>query len=100
VPRRLAQALVYSKVRAAVGVRKAVISGGGSLSPHLDTFYEAIGLPVLNGWGLSVRLPQLLRCGNFAPEISCVTRPRTNHSHAWSGRRLHCAFGSSGVVPL
>jgi long-subunit acyl-CoA synthetase (AMP-forming) len=54
VPRRLAQALVYSKVRAAVGVRKVVISGGGSLAPHLDTFYETIGLPVLNGWGLSV----------------------------------------------
>ena len=53
---RLAQALMYSKVRAAIGVQKAVISGGGSLAPHLDTFYEAIGLPVLNGWGLSVRL--------------------------------------------
>ena len=47
---------MYSKVRAAIGVQKAVISGGGSLAPHLDTFYEAIGLPVLNGWGLSVRL--------------------------------------------
>lgn len=48
--------LVYSKIRAAIGVQKAVISGGGSLAPHLDTFYETIGLPVLNGWGLSVRV--------------------------------------------
>ena len=63
--------LVYSKVRAAIGVQKAVISGGGSLAPHLDTFYEAIGLPVLNGWGLSVRPPhyfnfcELILSGHF-----------------------------------
>ncbi len=52
--RRLAVALVYGKVRAALGIRQAVVSGGGSLAPHLDDFYEAIGLPVINGWGLTV----------------------------------------------
>ena len=46
--------LVYAKVRAALGIRQAVVSGGGSLAPHLDDFYEAIGLPVINGWGLTV----------------------------------------------
>lgn len=56
---RLAAALVYSKVRAAVGVRRTIISGGGSLATHLDDFYEAIGLPVLNGWGLSETSPVL-----------------------------------------
>ena len=48
-------ALVYGKVRAALGIRQGVVSGGGSLAPHLDDFYEAIGLPVINGWGLTVR---------------------------------------------
>ncbi len=51
---RLAKALVYGKVRAALGIRQGVVSGGGSLAPHLDDFYEAIGLPVINGWGLTV----------------------------------------------
>lgn len=54
---RLASKLMYGKIRAAVGVRRAVVSGGGSLQPHLDDFFEVIGLTVLNGWGLSVRGP-------------------------------------------
>jgi hypothetical protein len=36
-----------------LGVRRAIICGGGSLAPHLDDFFEALGLPVLNGWGLT-----------------------------------------------
>lgn len=55
----LAQNLVFSKVRAALGVRKTIVSGGGSLPPHLDSWYEALGLPVLNGWGLSETSPVL-----------------------------------------
>ncbi|PRW33092.1 long-chain-fatty-acid-- ligase [Chlorella sorokiniana] len=55
----LCQKLVAAKVRVAVGVRKFVISGGGSLSPFLDTFYESIGLQVLNGWGLTETSPVL-----------------------------------------
>ena len=50
---RLGQVLVYSKIRAALGISRAVVSGGGSLPPALDDWYEAIGLPVLNGWGLT-----------------------------------------------
>lgn len=59
--------LVYGKIREALGVRRAVISGGGSLAPHLDLFYETIGLTVLNGWGLSVR------CYRNPPTPPCYT---------------------------
>ncbi|KAG2495193.1 hypothetical protein HYH03_006799 [Edaphochlamys debaryana] len=55
----LASKLVYSKIREALGVRKTVISGGGSLAAHLDDFFEAIGVPVLNGWGLTETSPVL-----------------------------------------
>lgn len=48
-----------SQVRAALGIRKTVVSGGGSLASHLDLFYEAVGLPVLNGWGLTETSPVL-----------------------------------------
>ncbi len=55
----LAQKLVTSKIRTALGVKKCVVSGGGSLAPHLDDFFEAVGLPVLNGYGLTETSPVL-----------------------------------------
>ena len=50
---RLASALVYAKVRTNIGIKKGIVSGGGSLTASLDDFFEAIGLPVVNGWGLT-----------------------------------------------
>lgn len=44
---------------AALGIRKTVVCGGGSLAPHLDDFFETIGLPVLNGYGLTETSPVL-----------------------------------------
>lgn len=44
---------MYGKIRGALGVKRCVVSGGGSLQPHLDEFYEVLDLTVLNGWGLS-----------------------------------------------
>lgn len=46
-------------IKAALGIRRVVISGGGSLVGHLDLFFESIGLPVLNGWGLTETSPVL-----------------------------------------
>ncbi len=34
------------QVRQALGIRRTVISGGGSLAPHLDEFFEMAGLTV------------------------------------------------------
>lgn len=47
------------QVRAALGIRKTVVSGGGSLAAHLDVFFEMLGLPLLNGWGLTETSPVL-----------------------------------------
>ncbi|KAI8109379.1 hypothetical protein M9434_000663 [Picochlorum sp. BPE23] len=55
----LFRVLVAKKIRAALGIRKTVISGGGSLSPYLDDFYEAVGLGIINGYGLSETSPVL-----------------------------------------
>ena len=32
--------LVFCKIRAALGIMSSIISGGGSLAPHLDDFFE------------------------------------------------------------
>ena len=50
---RLGKLLVYSKIRAAMGIRQTIVSGGGSLAAYLDDFFEVLGITVLNGWGLS-----------------------------------------------
>lgn len=55
-----------AKVRTALGVHGCVISGGGSLAPHLDDFFEAMGVSVLNGWGLTETSP-VLACRKNAP---------------------------------
>ncbi len=47
------------QVREALAVRRTIISGGGSLASHLDDFFEVLGLPVVNGWGLTETSPVL-----------------------------------------
>ncbi|KAI5064704.1 hypothetical protein GOP47_0019399 [Adiantum capillus-veneris] len=54
---RLAHLLVYRKILSAIGIKKAGISGGGSLPPHVDAFYEAVGITLLNGYGLTETSP-------------------------------------------
>ncbi|PRQ38352.1 putative long-chain-fatty-acid--[acyl-carrier-protein] ligase [Rosa chinensis] len=49
--------LVYSKIHSAIGISKAGISGGGSLPGHIDKFFEAIGVKVQNGYGLTESSP-------------------------------------------
>jgi long-chain acyl-CoA synthetase len=57
---QLAKKLVYGKILEATGGNiKQVISGGGSLAKHLDTFFEVIGLEVLVGYGLTETAPVL-----------------------------------------
>ncbi|KAJ4733949.1 Long-chain-fatty-acid--CoA ligase FadD15 [Rhynchospora pubera] len=53
----LAKKLLYSKIHSAIGISKAGISGGGSLPMHIDKFFEAIGVKVQNGYGLTETSP-------------------------------------------
>ena len=72
---RLASGLFWPKVRQqlAGGCLGTAISGGGALAPHVDGFFEAIGIELLVGYGLT----------ETSPVLTC-RRP-------WSNRR-----GSSG----
>ena len=50
--------LIYSKIRAALGDSfKMVISGGAPLDPRLNYFYQNLGIPVREGWGLTEACP-------------------------------------------
>jgi len=60
LPSLLLDRLVLSKLRAAVGGRlRGTISGGGALPPHVDAFFNDIGIPVLEGYGLTESCPVL-----------------------------------------
>lgn len=51
---------IYQKIRAATGGNlKQVISGGGALAMHLDTFFEIVGVDLLVGYGLTETSPVL-----------------------------------------
>lgn len=60
VPARLLDGLVLKKLRAIVGGEfRGTISGGGALQPHVDEFFNFIGIPVLEGYGMTETSPVL-----------------------------------------
>ncbi len=55
---KVADKLVYSKVRAKFGGRlKLFVSGGAPLAPELALFFGTIGIPVMEGYGLTETSP-------------------------------------------
>ncbi len=55
----IAEAVVFSKMRSALGLDriKIFISGGGPLSKEIDRFFNGIGVAVHNGYGLTETSP-------------------------------------------
>lgn len=55
---KLAEKLVYSKIKAKMGGRmKMFVSGGGALPPHVGEFFANLGLKVQEGFGLTETSP-------------------------------------------
>ncbi len=61
IPHRILDVIVLTKLREAVGCGdfRGTISGGGALQPHVDEFFNFIGIPVLEGYGLTETSPVL-----------------------------------------
>ncbi|MGE5357135.1 MAG: AMP-dependent synthetase/ligase [Deltaproteobacteria bacterium] len=55
---KIADKLIYSKWRAAIGGNfDIVVSGGSAIQPHIASFFSAIGMPVFEGYGMSEASP-------------------------------------------
>ncbi|GAA0450014.1 long-chain fatty acid--CoA ligase [Halococcus dombrowskii] len=80
VERALADRLVYSTVKEAMGGNiEFFISGGGSLSPELARLFDGMGLPIYEGYGLteaapvvSVNPPEAPKPGTLGPALTGV----------------------------
>src|SRR5438270_13673986 len=81
VPPRLFDALVYSKLRSALGGKaEAAVSGGAPLGSRLGHFYRGIGLPIYEGYGLTettagatCNRPDAIKVGTVGKPIPGVT---------------------------
>ncbi|VAH96932.1 probable acyl-activating enzyme 16, chloroplastic [Triticum dicoccoides] len=71
----LAKMLVYKKIHSSIGISKAGISGGGSLPMHVDKFFEAIGIKVQNGYGLTETSPVVAARRPFCNVLGTVGHP-------------------------
>ncbi len=72
----LCRGVVFRPVRRAAGGRlRGALSGGASLPPALDLFFEVVGLKLLNGYGLTETSP-VLTCRRFEHNVTgTVGRP-------------------------
>lgn len=60
IPNFLLDLVVLSKIRAATGGKlRGSVSGGGALPQHVDEFFNNIGIPVLEGYGMTETCPVL-----------------------------------------
>ena len=74
---RLADRLVYSKVKARFGGRLRIgISGGAPLAKEIGEFFFALDIPILEGWGLTecttaaaVNRPSRFKFGTVGPAM-------------------------------
>jgi long-chain acyl-CoA synthetase len=72
----LFNAAVLERVRQAVGGSlKATVSGGGALPVEIDRFFNYIGIPVLEGYGLTETAPVLAVRTESSPVVGTVGPP-------------------------
>jgi long-chain acyl-CoA synthetase len=73
---KIADRIVYSKIREGIGGRfRAFISGGGPLSRDIAEFFWAVGVPVYQGYGLTETSPVVSANYPGANRVGSVGRP-------------------------
>ena len=111
VKAKAADTLVYDRVRATLGGRlHTIVSGGAPLSRHLANFFEAAGITILQGYGLTHetlgaiiirdQLGHLLRGVRRNPNSQLQTDEQLDPGHvAWLIQRPHGPGGDDPQRP-
>lgn len=103
---RLAGVLFWPKLRQKLvgGQLRLAISGGGALSPSVDGFFEAVGIELLVGYGLTetspvltVRRPWWNRRGSAGQPLP-GTEIRIVSTEQTMGPREMMGWGETGIV--
>lgn len=72
----LFDALVYGKLRAALGGRcRGAVSGGSALGDRIGHFFRGIGVPIHEGYGLTETSAAITANGEGALRVGTVGRP-------------------------
>ncbi|MCU0528677.1 MAG: AMP-binding protein [Cyanobium sp. Prado107] len=99
---RLASALLWPKVRGQLvgGELRTAVSGGGALALHVDSFFEAIGIELLVGYGLTETSPVLTCRRPWANRRGSAGQPLPDTSIRIVDpeRRLPLGEGEGGLV--
>jgi long-chain acyl-CoA synthetase len=75
----LADRLVFVKVRDGLGGRiRYLVSGSAPLSAEIAEFFQGLGLPIIEGYGLTETAPILTVNPPRAPRVGTVGRPLSN----------------------
>lgn len=71
--RALGDLLVFRKIRMKLGGRvRSCISGGGALQSEVDAFYRAIGITMIEGYGITETAPLLSLRDQWHPKPGCI----------------------------
>ena len=98
----LASALIWPKLRQQLsgGQLQFPINGGGAIAPHVDAFYEAVGIELLVGYGLTETSP-VVSCRRPWRNIrgsSGQPMPQTEFRIVDAETRAPLGFRERGVV--
>ncbi len=89
----LGDLLVFGKLKKLLGGRfKAAVSGGGALPPHVDKFFAAAGILLLEGYGLTETAPVIAVRKQKAPVLGTVGPPL-------DGTEVHIVDDQNNVLP-